>query len=66
MTKVLKFTSKYLDKTYHIRKVDMDKAITNNHQVVKYCKSNGEYHKEVIGDFRYVHIGNLDQFKPQE
>ena len=55
----LKFHSKYLNKTYYIQPDVYNRAIKLNHSLVKYCKSNGEYHVE-SDDMRMVHLGNLD------
>lgn len=53
------FLSKYLDKKVYVRYDDLKRAEELGHSLVKYCKSNGEYHKEKIGEFRMVHVDNL-------
>lgn len=62
---IYSFKSKYLGKTYYIRYEDFMRAERLGHKIVKYCKSNGEYHIERKGEpLRMVHLDNLDTPEP--
>ncbi len=56
---VYKFKSHFFGKTFYVRHDDLMRWRKHSVQYVKYCKSDGHYHKERIGVDRLVHSENL-------